>query len=709
MSSQLKGYIKFVFFLLLSTMVGKPVLFAQSPIAVSKHVSNLKVEKKLAALKPVHILAEDCGNNIDDDGNGLIDNKDFACYFNSPNPDTCIPSKIVWATCWTSLYWVDLETNADKRIPFPYGEFYDDITWAPNGKLYGAEEITAQIREIDPYTGETKFAYDMPGYFFNNGMTTDAAGNFYLTSFTPDKKSYVVKLNITTGKITVIADLTANNLAGAGDLTFLDGFLYVSCNEGKIIKIDLVYNSFQVYTTSIFTTGYGLITLGDGYLYSCSVDEIFRIDPVTMVTDSYYFIPTYGYIFGMSSYSEQCNAPGCKARLKLNIQSISPYCASTGVILKGDGKGIKGPSAFTWTLPEGQVRNGKDTLTAFTSGKYYLRYHTIPDTCGVTDSISLTVRQYPAASLGKDKLLCTGTQLSLHPTNTEGINDYLWQDGSTLPQYTATQPGIFWMETSNGCGKNRDSILLTAANLSDVFIGNDTLLCAGTSLVIKNNKFKQPLDSYKWSTGSMADSVVITQPGTYWLQSSNTCGVSKDSIMIIEKDSCICRPVFPLINLGPARELCRYDTLLLTNNLHSSEFRYTWQNGSRESNFVARQPGTYWTDVSTYCGTVRDTVIVSEKTVDCECLVYIPSAFTPNNDGKNDWFRPLANCILSGKMEIYNRWGNLVYSTRNLQTGWDGYYNGVLQPKNAYVYYVTYNPPDRPWHYTRKGTFILIR
>ena len=700
--------IKLAFFIIF-TVAGSAFSFAQTPVAASQHVNSPIIKKKPVLPKPANTAAENCENNIDDDGNGLIDHSDFSCYFNAANPDTCIPSKVIWGSYSYYLYWVNLETNEDHRLAIPSLEMFDDIAWSPNGKLYGIDRWTGQIREIDPYTGETKFVSDVPGYYYSNGLTADAAGNFYLTSFVDQQKSYIVKLNISTGQVTVIADLFAKNLTGGGDLTFLNGFLYAACEGGKIVKIDLRNNSMEILTTSIFTTGFGLITLGDGYLYSCSVDEIYRIDPVTMETSFYYKNPTYGYMMGMTSYAEHCNAPGCRARLKINIQSSEPYCSNNGVLLKATGTGIKGASDYTWTLPGGQTKTGHDTLTAFISGTYHLKYHTLPDTCGAIDSVTLDIKRFPVVSLGKDTLICSGQSILLHPSDTADIDSYHWQDGSSLSNYTATAPGIFWLESYNACGSYRDSVLLSPATLPAIFIGNDTLLCPTTSVTIKNNIPGKISDLFMWSTGSSAGSIMISQPGIYWLQGSNTCGIVKDSIIILPKDSCICNPIFPALNLGPDKELCKYDTLALNNYLHSADFRYTWQDGSRENHFTVKEAGLYWADVSTYCGTIRDTVIITEKTEDCECLLHIPSAFTPNTDGKNDLFRPLSNCILSGRIKIYNRWGNLVFSSNNLSHGWDGYYNGRLQPNDVYVYYITYNFLNRPGHYNRKGSLVLIR
>jgi gliding motility-associated-like protein len=68
--------------------------------------------------------------------------------------------------------------------------------------------------------------------------------------------------------------------------------------------------------------------------------------------------------------------------------------------------------------------------------------------------------------------------------------------------------------------------------------------------------------------------------------------------------------------------------------------------------------------------------------------VAIADAFTPNGDGKNDIFTIMARGVNTYHMTIYNRWGELVFESYDLATGWDGTYKGSAQPSGVYVYFV---------------------
>lgn len=92
------------------------------------------------------------------------------------------------------------------------------------------------------------------------------------------------------------------------------------------------------------------------------------------------------------------------------------------------------------------------------------------------------------------------------------------------------------------------------------------------------------------------------------------------------------------------------------------------------------------------------------------CFIAVPSAFTPNNDGLNDYFGP-HNAIKAGNLEfkVFNRWGQLVFHSRDWKQKWDGKINGVLQPTGVYVWMLSYTNRDTNQPVFQKGTVTLIR
>jgi gliding motility-associated-like protein len=92
----------------------------------------------------------------------------------------------------------------------------------------------------------------------------------------------------------------------------------------------------------------------------------------------------------------------------------------------------------------------------------------------------------------------------------------------------------------------------------------------------------------------------------------------------------------------------------------------------------------------------------------CDTM-YFPTAFTPNNDGRNDQFRGLGNrSVRDYELSVYNRWGEKIFNTRNVLSGWNGKINGVDQPSGIYIWVAGYTTP-KGIKKNVKGTTILIR
>ncbi len=140
---------------------------------------------------------------------------------------------------------------------------------------------------------------------------------------------------------------------------------------------------------------------------------------------------------------------------------------------------------------------------------------------------------------------------------------------------------------------------------------------------------------------------------------------------------------------------------------------YLWQDGSTESTFEAVKTGVYAVAVSLPdCQTLRDTIQVIFD-AQC-CTVKMPSAFTPNNDGRNDSFVPVKpeNCTITQyQIQIFNRWGKKVYEGNDANAGWDGRDGGNAAPSDVYVYWLKYTAigNDNEVNRSLKGDITLVR
>jgi gliding motility-associated-like protein len=95
-------------------------------------------------------------------------------------------------------------------------------------------------------------------------------------------------------------------------------------------------------------------------------------------------------------------------------------------------------------------------------------------------------------------------------------------------------------------------------------------------------------------------------------------------------------------------------------------------------------------------------------TVIKEPNLFHPTAFTPNDDGLNDIFNVYGQFITAFEMRIFNRWGEMMYVTEDLEDGWDGHYKGTLMPEGTYVFRATIT--DQVGRtYDRSGTVVLLK
>jgi gliding motility-associated-like protein len=74
--------------------------------------------------------------------------------------------------------------------------------------------------------------------------------------------------------------------------------------------------------------------------------------------------------------------------------------------------------------------------------------------------------------------------------------------------------------------------------------------------------------------------------------------------------------------------------------------------------------------------------------------LYIPNAFTPNGDGLNDTFGPVGEGITDYSMQIFNRWGNLIFESNDMNVQWDGNYHNEIAPTGTYVYKLSAKGPS---------------
>jgi len=167
---------------------------------------------------------------------------------------------------------------------------------------------------------------------------------------------------------------------------------------------------------------------------------------------------------------------------------------------------------------------------------------------------------------------------------------------------------------------------------------------------------------------------------------------------------------YPSIYMGPDLTMCPGSnpiTLIDETNQSNPKASWLWSTGETTPGITVIKPGTY-TNVVTIDGcSSADTVTVQK-----DCYMDIPNAFTPNGDGTNDYFFPrqmLTEGLVTFKMDIYNRWGQMIYETTNTDgRGWDGNFNNQPQPEDVYIYIIDATFKDGQIEH-HQGNVTLLR
>ena len=273
---------------------------------------------------------------------------------------------------------------------------------------------------------------------------------------------------------------------------------------------------------------------------------------------------------------------------------------------------------------------------------------------------------------------------------------------STSDQISVGTQGQYWVEVSNECGGVFDTIAISEVHpLPLPNLGNDTTLCENSSLNISASVIP---GNYAWSTGATTSSIIPNSSGLYVVEMTDEHGCQgADSISVWFTPA-------PVANLGKDTTLCFGESLWLTADNGTAH----WNTGDNENEIIVNSAGEYavlLSDPSQICPPDLDTIEVSYE--DCYCFVWVPNAFSPNNDGRNDFFKPEINCdIRNYSFSVFNRWGEMLFRTYDPEnSGWDGSYKGNREQQDVYVYVIEYSGVENSisQHEKKTGSITLLR
>ncbi len=423
----------------------------------------------------------------------------------------------------------------------------------------------------------------------------------------------------------------------------------------------------------------------------------------------------------------------------VNLGMDTTICGGNSLILDAGAANFAYP--IRWSTGETTQR-----INVSTAGTYWVSVTN--GICVATDTIKVDVVPMPLINI-PDASICRGQSVKLDAFVDGG--NYLWSTGETSSSILVSTQEQFWVKVvKSGC-ITIDTVNVTVNPPPDFSLNRDTTICPNQSIMLTVNVTNG--GTIRWATGATTSSIVVNEPGQYWVT------ISRDNCMVRDTVNVRLQPSIT-VDLGPDREICpgsqitidgttkdalsylwsdgdpnpvklitatgeyrldvmdRFCQRIFSDSVRvmlagmpeidlgrdtvmcigevlrlradgKNITRVLWSDGTTGPFIDINRPGTYSVTVFNDCGSSTDQITVDYK--QCDPEPHFPTAFSPNGDGRNDLFRPVVRGpMYEYELRIFNRWGELIYLGRDQKKGWDGRYQGQPVSIGTYVWWLTY-------------------
>jgi len=322
--------------------------------------------------------------------------------------------------------------------------------------------------------------------------------------------------------------------------------------------------------------------------------------------------------------------------------------------------------------------------------------------------------------------ICKGQSISLsaNVTGGQGTYTYVWNAGA----FTGAGPHVFTplanttytVTVTDDCGNSITQNIPIVVNPLPIITLNPIITngCGSVTFEFVNGTASTAGDTYVWIIDGITYSEetpthMFTTTGTYAIELTVTnsfgCSSAATSTATItvfpQADAVIDAVDHSVSEFSPT-------VYFINASLFSNSFVWDFGDGGTST---AEAPTHFYEETGTYTVILiannqygcADTISM-EINIHPEHTLYVPNAFTPNSDGHNDIFMAKGTHILEYEMMIFNRWGELIYTAQNLDTGWDGTFQGDQAKEDVYVYKIKYKTNEKEV-LTKEGHVSLLK
>lgn len=569
--------------------------------------------------------------------------------------------------------------------------------------LDGADGIAFVLQPVSTSLGSAGQGIGFGGIVPSLGVVIDTYQNF------DDSDPYFDHVTIQTNGD--VNHTSSNNLAGPA--TALQGSDNIEDCKWHVFEIN-----WNPATDSMKVSIDGNLRLS---IQNNIITSVFNNDPLVY----WGFTSATG---GSVNIQQMCTSLDAKFKLA----AYDNTCIGTPLTFLDSSVSFGAISNWYWDFGDGNTSNVKNppTHNYASPGVYNVKLNVLSGDGCVSDTFKkqITIGSYPVADFKTNITpICTNRNAIFTDETTleVGTEDYwYWNFGNGTtsneqnPQkvnYTIGNYDVqFFVNTKEGCAsdtaeKNFSVLQAPAIDFTTQDACRETPVLFTAVNLNKNIGIQQWYLDFDDNNFSLDSTIYHTyiDTGHY-----NTSLVAKAS------NGCLSDTITKPVIIYGTYANAGADTTILLNYPYqlqaSGGGNYTWSPSSGLDNpFIANPVATLNSDISYVVTATTVLGCATKDTINLKVLkgpeIYIPTAFTPNGDGLNDRFKIFPVGITNIRFfRIYNRWGQVVYSSENSAQGWDGTMNGIAQPAGTYTWVVA-GKTINDVSVKKSGTVVLIR
>ena len=372
----------------------------------------------------------------------------------------------------------------------------------------------------------------------------------------------------------------------------------------------------------------------------------------------------------------------------IDIMNDTTICRGQNITLNATG-GVN----YVWS-PGGSLNNPNiqnPVASPFNTTTYNVSITDV-NNCTWDTSMVLTIDTvFPDPNAWPDTTICFGDSIQL---NASGGNDYSWSPTTGLSDPNIANPFVkpnqttnYVVAVSNGCGTDYDTVEVIV-HVVDADMSDDTTICIGDPAQL----WATGGVSYSWTPSQYLNNSSISNPIAYVDQPTYFTVTITDHLNCSTERGILVDTLHkPTVDIGVDIRMEWGDEFVFAPITNGTIYSWSPPYGLNCTDCL--NPSANPATTTTYILTVEDAngcKNYDTVTVFIDGSIYLPNSFTPNGDGFNEVFYAIGIDIKDFEMYIFDRWGEAIFYSDDMDKGWDGTYKGRLAKTDTYVWKVTY-------------------